>query len=121
MSLIHLILLFVLKGVDQSDADTDVLAVEEESGPEFGLILGLGGLGDKSYNDLLYRGMVLAKKEFNISYIYDVPETADSYKSIMEKQINAGCNVIIASSYELRELVEIYAEKYLCEWIKLFW
>lgn len=48
-----------------------------------GLILGIGGLGDQGYNDLVYKGVERAKKELNIEFDYTEPKQISEFELIM--------------------------------------
>jgi basic membrane protein A len=48
---------------------------------KIGLVLATGGLGDKSFNDIAYAGMLRAKTELNITFAYQQPPTIADYES----------------------------------------
>ena len=48
---------------------------------KIGLVLATGGLGDKSFNDIAYAGMLRAKAELNITFAYQQPPTIADYES----------------------------------------
>ncbi|MCP4629671.1 MAG: BMP family ABC transporter substrate-binding protein [bacterium] len=80
---------------------------------KFGLATGLAGLGDKSFNDMQYNGMILAKKKYGISFIYDSPATVDDDIPVIEGLIEKGCNVIIAGGgYHMKDPVDILSQKH---------
>lgn len=81
--------------------------------PSFGLITGLGGLGDRSYNDTLYKGMIQAKRLFGIEFDYVSPSHIDDNVPLMEKLISDGHNVIIAGGgWHQRTPVDMLARKH---------
>lgn len=86
-----------------SDNETDNL---------FCLITGFGGLGDKSFNDMLYKGMILAKKEFNTSFLFRTPSENEYTGKYFEEMINLGCTTIFIASYDYLETINTYAIKY---------
>ena len=46
---------------------------------KIGLVLATGGLGDKSFNDIAYAGMMRAKTELNITFDYVQPAAIAEY------------------------------------------
>ena len=46
---------------------------------KIGLVLATGGLGDKSFNDIAYAGMMRAKTELNITFAYQQPASIADY------------------------------------------
>ena len=46
---------------------------------KIGLVLATGGLGDKSFNDICYAGLQLAKTELNITFDYVQPQAIAEY------------------------------------------
>ena len=77
-----------------------------------GLILAQGGLGDKSFNDSAYAGLMKAKKELNADVKYVEPgswmEDATYLKEFAENEYD----LIIATSYTAQDAMEQLAPKY---------
>lgn len=84
-----------------------------EDTPLFGLATGLGSIGDDSYNDMLYNGMVLARAKLDVSYLVETPRSVEDDIPIMEALISRGCSVVIAGGgYHMIEPVQILSAKY---------
>jgi len=49
---------------------------------KIGLVLATGGLGDKSFNDIAYAGMLRAKTELNITFAYAQPAAIADYEGL---------------------------------------
>lgn len=79
---------------------------------KFGLITSVGKLGDKSFKDMLYKGMLLAQKKFNINYEFESPGSKDEFTQILDDFIKKGCNVIFCTSFDFVNYVDTYAVKY---------
>lgn len=58
-------------------------------------ILGVGGLGDQGYNDLIYAGMERAKTELGIDFDYAEPKQISDFENIMRDMSNSGEYVVI--------------------------
>jgi len=63
---------------------------------KFGLATGLGGLGDRSFNDMQYNGMILAKQQYGIEFEYACPTSIADFEPVIEGLIRQGCNVVLA-------------------------
>lgn len=53
-------------------------------------ILGVGGLGDQSYNDLVYAGMQRAKDELGVDFDYAEPKQISEFELIMRDMASSG-------------------------------
>ncbi len=83
------------------------------TGYTFGLVTGLGELGDFAFNDMQYNGMIMAKKQFGISFHYNSPKTVEEDTAKIEELIRKGCNVIFAGGgYHMIDPVDKLAPKY---------
>ena len=116
IALLCIFILIILLIVIQCK-DNDKLSKNKQAAPQdtllFGLATGLGGLGDKAFNDMHFKGMTLAQQKYNIKYIYDTPLTIEDDIEVIEGLINKGANVIIAGGgYHMIEPVDILAKKY---------
>lgn len=79
----------------------------------FGLVTGTGGLGDKAFNDMQYNGMLYAKKNYGINFIYTAPQSMADDEPAMETLIKKGANVIFAGGgFHMIDPVDHLARKY---------
>lgn len=60
-----------------------------ETAPKIGLILGSGGLGDQSFNDLSYEGVVKAESELGIEFDYVEPISVADYETQQKSMAGA--------------------------------
>lgn len=73
-----------------------------------GLASGLGGLGDRSFNDMQYNGLVQAKRRFGVDIEYASPSSNTAYVPVVESLIAKGCSIIIAGgSTDMRIPVDV--------------
>lgn len=77
-----------------------------------GLILAMGGLGDKSFNDSAYAGLVQAKKDFNIETKYVEPNSWMEDGYYLEEYSDNGYDLIIATSYTALDAMETISKKF---------
>lgn len=75
-------------------------------------ILGVGGLGDQSYNDLAYAGMERAKAELGIDFDYAEPKQLSDFEPIMRDMAGSGeYGVIVCIGFDsIDPLVKIAPE-----------
>lgn len=77
-----------------------------------GLILAMGGLGDKSFNDSAYAGLLKAKEDFNIDIKYVEPNTWMEDAFYLEEYSDNGFDLIIATSYTAQSAMEDISSKF---------
>jgi basic membrane protein A len=78
-----------------------------------GLLAGAGGLGDQSYNDMLFAGLGRAQKIYQYRLIYEETEdTPDSQEAGMVQLIERGADVIFVNGSGLPAIVDQYAGRY---------
>ena len=77
-----------------------------------GLILAMGGLGDKSFNDSAYAGLLKAKKDFNIEVKYVEPNSWMEDAYFLEEYSQNGFDLIIATSYTAQDAMEDISSKF---------
>ncbi|WP_405729248.1 BMP family lipoprotein [Anaerotignum sp.] len=71
------------------------------SGIKAACVLGIGGLGDQGYNDLIYAGMERAKAELGIEFDYAEPKQVTDFEQILRDMSDSGeYEVIICVGFE---------------------
>lgn len=71
-----------------------------------GLILAMGGLGDKSFNDSAYAGLMRAKKDFDIEIKYVEPSSWMEDAFYLEQYSENNFDLIIATSYTASDAIK---------------
>jgi len=80
---------------------------------KIGLVLTRGGLGDKSFNDLAYAGMMRAKSELNITFDYAQPAAIADYESAQRGYaVDGGYALIVCVGFEQADALNITAADY---------
>ncbi len=76
------------------------------------MVTDIGGLGDKSFNDLSYAGLERAKADFGVEI--EVIESKDptDYESNIDQLVNAGFNPIFAVGFLMQDVVGKVAPTY---------
>ena len=77
-----------------------------------GLVLGTGGLGDKSFNDSAYRGLEKAKKELGIDFKYVEPASSAEDEEFLREYVEAGYDLVIATGFPMTESARTVALDY---------
>lgn len=87
--------------------------IKEEKNIKIGLITGFGGLGDKSFNDMQYNGIVLAKKLYGVDFQYFSPQNFQDIINETQALIDDGCKlIIIGEGYIGQKILDLFALKY---------
>lgn len=68
-----------------------------------GLILAMGGLGDKSFNDSAYRGLIKAEEEFGITIKYVEPSSWAEDATFITEFAENDYDLVIATSYTAQD------------------
>ena len=71
-------------------ADEGSKKEEKDSAGKVGCILGVGGLGDQAFNDLIYEGLEKAKEELNIDFDYAEPAQVSEFELMMRDMASSG-------------------------------
>jgi basic membrane protein A len=64
-----------------------------------GLLMGVGGLGDQSFNDSAYLGLLAAQGQYNIQFSTDTWGMLNQNLATLRKWADAGTDLIIALGY----------------------
>src|SRR5262245_19741240 len=100
--LLVLTLLFGGCGLQRQPAEPKRLKV--------GIMLASNGLGDQSYNDVAFSGLIKARDELNIEV--DYRELADSkfYDQGLTELLDNQCDLIIGLGFEVKDSIEKIAK-----------
>lgn len=77
------------------------------------LILGTGGLGDQSFNDLTYSGMQRAEKDLNVKFDYVEPKAISDYEIQQSEMASSGdYKVIVCVGFDQADALTKNATQY---------
>ena len=78
-----------------------------------GLLVGSGGLGDQSYNDMTFSGLGKAQQEYGFKLIVEESfGTADSQEKALKSLLRQAADVIVANGAGLDQLIIKHAPRY---------
>ena len=77
-----------------------------------GLVLSVGGLGDKSFNDSAYQGLMKAKNELGIEPIYGQPEQMSEDEKYLRQYAEQGMDLVIAVGFLMKDALEKVAPEF---------
>ena len=78
-----------------------------------GFLVGSGGLGDQSYNDMTLSGLGKAQQEHNFKLIIEESfGTAESQEKALKKLLNQDADIIVANGAGLDQLIIKHAPQY---------
>jgi basic membrane protein A and related proteins len=103
VGLLILVFLVVLAGCSQP-AQQSVLNV--------GVLLGSAGLGDKSFNDSAYSGLLEAQKQYNIRFETVTPTNKESNLNALRLFAQNKYDLIIGVAFENKEVIDTVAKEY---------
>jgi basic membrane protein A len=83
-----------------------------EKGPCIGLVFDVGGLGDKSFNDAAYRGLVKAETELGITSRYIEPGDGSDRESALRQLAQQGYGLVIAVGFIFSDDVRKLAKEF---------
>jgi len=80
---------------------------------KIGLVMATGGLGDKSFNDISYAGVVQAKEELGIEFSYVEPKAIAEYEGFQRDFAKTGeYALIITIGYDQADALTKVADEY---------
>lgn len=79
-----------------------------------GFLIPSSGLGDQSFNDMTYAGLIQARNRHNFTLIREQCSdfTEESRQKSMDLLIARGARIIVVNGWEYRNLIETYAGRY---------
>ena len=108
-SVILILLCIILMKIKSSEN----LKMESIKNIKIAVIFTGSGLGDKSFNDLIYDGLLRAQEELNIEFDYSEPMYPEKYReSILEFAKTRDYELIIAVGPEQEKDVKAISEEY---------
>jgi len=79
----------------------------------FGLVTAIGGFGDRSYNDLLFNGLVALKAKHNIDFVVRELHQETEGLHLVQELIHQGANYLFAAGgYYMVEPIDQLARKH---------
>ena len=77
-----------------------------------GIVLSIGGLGDKSFNDSAYRGLEMAQKDLGIEFKYVEPASPSEDEGYLREYAEAGYDLVIATGFLMKDATEKVAKDF---------
>ncbi len=98
----------------QSENDDLKAQITSLTSPKkIGLILATGGLGDKSFNDLSYEGVLRAEDELGIEFDYVQPTAIAEYESLQRNFASSGeYELIVCVGFDQLATLNLVADDY---------
>ena len=89
----------------EEDEIRDIIEDEEES-IDVGVVFSVGGLGDYSFNDMAYGGLLRAAKDMNVEYEYIEPGDVEDFKPELQNFAEKDYDLVLAIGYLQEEAVK---------------
>jgi basic membrane protein A len=77
-----------------------------------GILIGAGGLGDRSFNDSAYAGLLEAQKQYNIRFETVTPVTEESRLESLRLFAKNNYDLVIGVAFENKNALETVAREY---------
>ena len=77
-----------------------------------GLVLSVGGLGDKSFNDSAYQGLMKAREELGIDPVYGQPEQMSEDEKYLRQYAEQGTDLVIGVGFLMKDALEKVAGEF---------
>jgi len=91
---------------------TFLVVSEVASETTVGFLMPTSGLGDQSFNDMTYSGLIQAKQRDDFRLIREQCTSADDSPRLkMEALLDRGADIVIANGWEFTDIVVAYAKK----------
>lgn len=79
---------------------------------KLGIVFDTGGLGDGSFNDAAYRGMVRAQKELGVTATYVESHSMDDYEPNVRMLADQGYDLVFGIGFMLTDAIDRVAQEY---------
>lgn len=86
--------------------------VAKEKKLKVGIVLSIGGLGDKSFNDSAYRGLEQAQKDLGIEFKYVEPASPAEDEQFLREFAEAGYDLVVATGFLMKDATEKMAKEF---------
>jgi basic membrane protein A len=78
-------------------------------GMSIGLVLDVGGLGDKGFNDLAYAGALQANKTLGVNFDYRVAQTTSDFPNLFNALIAEHMTLIVGNGFDMDSVINASA------------
>ncbi|GLI56322.1 BMP family ABC transporter substrate-binding protein [Propionigenium maris DSM 9537] len=104
LGLIMVLLVLSACGRGREEVDTSKLRV--------GIVLGTGGLGDKSFNDSAYAGLLRARDELGAEFKYVEPANVSEFDQFLDDYASAGYDLVVGVGFDMEDSLRKTAQNY---------
>jgi len=77
-----------------------------------GIVLGTGGLGDKSFNDSAYAGLIRARDELGAEFKYVEPANVSEFDQFLDDYASAGYDLVVGIGFDMEDSLRKVARNY---------
>lgn len=86
--------------------------VADSKALKVGIVLSIGGLGDKSFNDAAFRGLEMAKRDLGIEFNYVEPQSPAEDEQFLRQYAEAGYDLVFAVGFLMKDACEKVAREF---------
>jgi basic membrane protein A len=92
--------------------ETNGSSTDGKSLVKIGLLTGVAGLGDKSFNDLSYDGAKKAEKDLGIKLKVVEPGDLSAAEGLLRDLVKAGNDMVVAVGFDMVDPLKVVAKEY---------
>lgn len=112
LTLLAMLAMVVLTACGGKKEAAEAPKAAEEKPLKVGIVLSIGGLGDKSFNDSAYRGLEMAQKDLGIEFKYVEPASPSEDEGYLREYAEAGYDLVIATGFLMKDATEKVAKDF---------
>jgi len=108
LTVVFTMLLTACGGGDKAAATNET----EKKPLNVGIVLSIGGLGDKSFNDSAFRGLTMAKEQLGINFKYVEPASPSEDQQFLREFAENDYDLVIGVGFLMKDSVEAVAKEF---------
>lgn len=109
-----IIICFFIVSCQKEDIENINKSLKEKRKPKIGLALSYAGIGDLSFNDMQYNGVIRALQLYDLEFSYTVPreDTEKGVHDAIKKLADENCDLVFSGGFLALEPIKKIAPKY---------
>lgn len=111
-TLLQMLVIMIIMGTLLAGCGFGAWSEEETVKPRVGIMLADYGLGDQSFNDLAFAGLMKARDELDVLFDYRDLASSGTYRQGLIELVEADCKLVIGLGNNMAEDMEAVAAAY---------
>jgi len=106
------IALLIVAVVLLSSCSTQQVEVKGKKRIKVGIMLSSVGLGDQSFSDAAFAGLIKAREDYDVFFEYREPSDKLSFEKGFTELINEDCDLVVGLGFSVKDSLEKVAKQY---------